>query len=185
MNFRPVEREVNVPKGTGHAGFLRVIEGILKLPRIQTVELLASGTVRYRQFVPESLPDEEIQELKIDLESLRPYAVLKHCTIKECLWFTDDTPAPVVVSKMFAAVAQDALFPVAFVSGVESTFWEWHGRTAGVVFGKENAYGQSVYPDADIPDNVFFLCAAYGKDARLIDTQTAYKITVPTIRRTK
>jgi hypothetical protein len=184
MDYRPIEREVVVPKGTGHAGFLRVLEGILKRPRVQEVHILANGVVKFRQFVPSTLPDTEIEEFQVDLETLRPYAVLRSCEIREMTTFSEDMPAPVVVSKLFAAAAQDALFPVAFISGSDSTFWEWHGRTSGVVFGKESAYGQAVLPDPDVPNDAFFLCAAYGKEARLIDTKVAYKITVPT-RRTK
>lgn len=183
MDYRPVEREVVVPKGTGHAGFLRVLEGILKRPRVQEVHIQANGVVKFRQFVPASLPDEDVEELHVDLETLRPYAVLRNCQISEMTDISDNVPAPVVVSRMFAAAAYDALFPVAFVSGTDSSFWEWHGRTSGVVFGKESAYGQVVLPDPDVPDDAFFLCAAHGKEARLIDTKVAYKITVP--RRTK
>jgi len=181
MEYREIERSLSIPRGTGRDGFLRVIGDILKLPKVQEISIQANGKVKYRQFVHKDSQDNE-HVLNVDLETLKPYFVLRNCRIRE-LHLPEDILAPVAISMLFAEASREGMAPVAFVSSPDTRFWEWHGRTSGVVFGKEEAYGLPVYTDEELPDEVFFLCASYSREARLIDTKSAYKLSIPNATR--
>jgi hypothetical protein len=173
--YREVIKTVEVHKGTGMHGFLKTIDSILRQPRVQEVTINTKGQVVYRRFVREDEPDEE---LNIDLSTLMPWSIIRNTTVEEL------TPLPrasaaVVVSQLFAAVSRDHLHPVAFAGHPMGFFWEWHGKTTSVALSREEAYGLPYMPDDAIPKDALVLCAAYGRDARLVDTRKAYKVAIP------
>lgn len=178
--YREVSQTIDVPRGAGITGFLKTIESILRKQRVQEVNINARGQVSYRRF---ARADEEDHQVEMDFETLMPWAVIRNTRKLEELTSAAGASAAVAVSQMFAAVTRDHLHPIAFAGGPGSFFWEWHGRTTGVVLGgKEEAYGLPFYPDEEIPNDVLVLCAGYGKEATLIDTKRAYKIAIPTSR---
>jgi hypothetical protein len=173
--YREVSQTIEVPRGAGIAGFLKTIEKILRQSRVQEVSINARGHVSYRRF---ARSDEDDHQIQMEFDSLMPWAVIRNGEIEELNPL--DANAAVVVSQMFSASTRDHLHPVAWASRRETPFWEWHGKTTGVVLGgKEEAYGIPFYTDDGIPDDSLVLCSAYGRDATLVDTKKAYKITIP------
>lgn len=98
QQLKPIEETIEVPKETGKAGLLRVLEGIIDLKRVVEVRILASRPpvrVFYKRFVVDGEPD---RPLAIDLESLSPYAVLRNGEIQEC----DGGSGPMYEGKSFS-----------------------------------------------------------------------------------
>lgn len=179
IEYREITKTIEVPKGTGLTGFMLAISNILRQPRIQEVTITARGKVSYRRFARQNEPDEEI---KLDFESVMPWAILRNTNIEELPSVPRSANAAVVLGQMFAAAARDHLHPVAMVGGSASVFWEWYGQTTGIVLGKDEAYGLPFLNDENIPNDVLILCAAYGRGASLVDTQQSYKIAIPAWR---
>lgn len=173
--YREVEKIIEIPRGTGRDGFLKTIESILRQPRVQEININTKGQVSYRRFAS---PEEPEIEVRIDFESLMPWSIIRNTELEE-LTPLDNANAAVVISQMFAAASRDHLRPVAFAGHPQSLFWEWHGVTTTVMLTKEEAYGLPFMADERIPKQALILCVAYGRDARLVDTRKAYKITIP------
>jgi hypothetical protein len=175
--YKEEEKEVEIPKGAGITGYLKAIETILQLPRVQEISIRTQGRVSYRRYVR---PDEPETPLSVDLESLMPWMILRNLPMEE-LMVRDDGNAAVAVSQMFAALTRDGLNPVAFSGHSQSYFWLWHGVTTKVALSttRDEAYGLPYYPDDNIPKEVLLICGAYGRGASLVDTRKSYKITIP------
>jgi lactobin A/cerein 7B family class IIb bacteriocin len=177
--FKPVEETIEVPKETGKAGLLRVLEEIIDLKRVVEVRILASRPpvkVFYKRFVAEGEPE---RPLSIDLESLSPYAVLRNGEIQEIDGGAG--PAAVVIARLFREVSLVGLWPIAFVGGRASRFWAWHKETMGALPSQthEDAYGLPFLTDRQIDDDVLLLAASYDRAAAIIDAQRAFKLLLP------
>ena len=171
-DYKEIKREIDVPLNTGIDGFLKSIEAVLKLSKVQEVTIRSNGKLEYRRLLRS---DEEEDELRIDLSTLMPFAVIRNNPLEEI------TPIPkanaaVVMSQLFAAASRDGLNPIALVGGPSSHFWEWHGRSTTVALRREEAYGLPFLQDNRIPDEALILCAAYSRAAKLIDTRRSYKV---------
>ena len=179
QQLKPIEETIEVPKETGKAGLLRVLEGIIDLKRVVEVRILASRPpvrVFYKRFVVEGEPD---RPLAIDLESLSPYAVLRNGEIQEC--DGGSGPAAVVIARLFREVSLLGLWPIAFVGGRASRFWDWHKETMGMSPSqtREDAYGLPFLADRQIDDDTLLLAASYDRAATIIDAQRAFKLLLP------
>lgn len=174
------EEETNsfeVPKAAGRAGYFRVLDKLFELRRVQEI-IITTGKVSYRRY---RAHDEPEQEVEVDLTSLLPYSVIRSHEVTEILPASDN--AAVVVAQMFAQVHMDGLNPVAFASGHEVTFRQWHANTTRVMLPSGEAYGLPFLVDTQLPTESLLLCAAYGRRAALVDTVRSYKIAIPLHRR--
>lgn len=173
--YKEIEKTVEVPPGTRIDGYLETLRSILKKSRVQQIILRTNGKVSYRRYVSEDEPEEELQ---IDFSTLMPYHIIRNGLLQEIP--TNGTSGGVaIISRLFGAAREDGLKPIAWVANPESIFWQWHGAATGVVMGKDDAYGLPMHVDADIPKDVLILCAAFSRDARLIDTRKSYKVHIP------
>jgi hypothetical protein len=179
--YTEIEKVVEVPRGTGIDGYVEMVRSILRKGKVQEVLLRTNGRVSYRRFVRTDEPEDE---LKVDLSTLMPWHIIRNGDIQELPTPTIETNAAVVISQLFGAVRVDGFKPVAFVTSGESLFWKWHNESTGVVFGKDEAYGLPFFPDPEIPQDVLILCAAFSRDARLVDVRKSYKVTIPRRRPT-
>lgn len=179
QQLRPITETIEVPKETGKAGLLRLMEGIFDLKRVTEVHVLATRQpvkVTYKRFAAEDEPD---RPLAIDLESLTPYAVLRNGEIQE--FIGDVGPAACVIAHLFREVSLVGLWPVAFVSGKSSYFWDWHKETMGMVPSqtRDDAYGLPFLTDRQVDDDTLLLAASYDRGAAIIDAQRAFKLLLP------
>lgn len=168
---------IEVPKGTGRAGFILAIEQVLKLSRVQDIHIDARGKVSYTRFVAEG---EEVAPLRVDFESVSPYAVIRNSEVVETS-YPDDVNAAVAVSLLFQEVSVDQLFPIAFVGGMKTDIWRWMFNSTGVTPPKirDELFGLPLYQDRMIEDYMLVLCAGYSRNAAMLDTQKSYKIVIP------
>jgi len=174
MQYEEVTRTLEVPKNVGPGGFILALKQIIQLPRVQRVEIMASGKVSYTYYKQEGAPD---RPLSVDFETIAPSAIVRNTEMIELPLVEEDT-APAVVCKMFRAVRVAGLVPIAFVTGADTAFWGWHSR-AGIVApdgAKDDAYGLPLVQDRHIPDEVLVLCAGYARSSALVDTVRSFKV---------
>jgi hypothetical protein len=177
MEYSEADGEITVEKGTGVAGFLKAVEGVLKLPRVQSIHIDSRGKVAYKYFVRKG---EETPALKIDFESLKPFAAIRNGESIDEL----ETPHPIAaiaLGQLFDAAAADHLFPVAFASGIGTSFWSWAKATELVLSSREELFGIPFLTDQLIPDRSLVLGAAYARGAALVDIRKSYKLVIPKV----
>jgi len=151
---------ISVPKNTGIEGFLRTLKGILSLPRVQAVNIDATGKINYIRYVRDGETDNPIA---IDYTGLDPWSIIRNGELEELTRHTEE-PAPNVIAVMFNRIAREGLVPIAFATGADSDFWRWHERSAGVELSRTaSVYGLPLYTDRQMPDHSLVLCAAFVK----------------------
>lgn len=156
---------ISVPKNTGIEGFLRTLKGILTLPRVQSVNIDATGKINYTRYVREGETDNPIG---VDYTGLDPWSIIRNGELEELTRHTE-APAPYVIAVMFNRIAREGLVPVAFATGADSDFWRWHERTADIELSRtSSAYGLPIFTDRQMPDHSLVLCAAFVKGS-LVD----------------
>jgi hypothetical protein len=175
--YEDVSGSVEVPKNAGIRGFLKVIEDILKLPRVQSIHIDSRGNVEYRHFLREG---ESSRPVATDFESLLPYAVIRNSRVAELSGASPN--AAVALCQLFNMAAVDHLFPVALVGGANTQFWSWYATSTGVTPAtQDQMYGVPFLRDRLLEDHVVVLCAAYTRSSALVDTQRSYKLVIPQV----
>jgi hypothetical protein len=175
-NYEEEEKTVEVPKAAGIKAYLAVLEKILALPMVDTVTVVITpGTVKYHRYRRPEEPEEGA--LGLDLETLLPFAVIRSHQLVEVA--PSAKIAAIVIAQMLAHAHLDGLNPVAFASGHNATVRKWHAHTTGIVLPPDEMYGLPFLVDRQLPTEALFLCAAYGKNAALVDTIKTYKVTIP------
>lgn len=171
--YRKKEDSVEVPKNTGTQGFLRTIESILRLSRVQQVTVDAKGRVSWTRYVRED--EEEEPGLRVDFGDLAPWAIVRNRSVEELLVHNAD--ASLTLAMMLDTASSDGLYPAAFVSGANTVFWKWFGQSTHYQpRANGRLMGLPFYLDRGCPDTALILCAAYEPTAQLSDTERAYKI---------
>lgn len=154
---------IRVPRNTGVDGFLTTLRRILTLPRVQTISIDASGLVSYTRIVREG---EGTTPMVVDYGELAPWNIIRNGELEEFDTSPTDA-APTVIARMFNVLTSVGLAPIAFVTGANSSFWDWH-RESHVNLGRHGvAYGLPLYTDRGVPDHVLVFCAAYVKGSTL------------------
>jgi hypothetical protein len=173
-DYRKVEESMEVPRNTGVSGFIRTLEGILRLPRVQTIHVDAAGKVSWARYVME---EEDLAPLSVGFEDLEPWAIIRNREVVELSIEAVAQSAPLVLAMMLDRAAMEGLHPTAFVSGAETVFWNWFADTSGYrLASKQMIMGLPFYLDRHAPDTALILCAAYTANALLSDSQKGYKI---------
>lgn len=168
-----VASSIDVPKNTGHEGFIHTIRQILKLPRIQSIEINARGKVTYKRFVDE----EEPKTVGVDFTGVEPWHIIRNAQdgVEELVLGTYN--AAVVLAGVLDRAAMDKLHPTAFVLSPNTVFWMWYPSTTNFsLASRETVCGLPIYFDRHIPDTVLILCASFAREGALVDTQKSYKI---------
>jgi hypothetical protein len=166
-----------VPQATGITGFLKVIESVLKLPRVQEITINAKGEIKYRYFLKAG---EAARTLDIDLESVTPAMVIRNNKLEELP--NPSGLAPMALCQLFNLVARDRLHPVAFVVGPNTCLWDWYTQTAGFApIRRDELHGVPLLVEKKYEEQTLVLCASYTRSAALIDTQSSYKLVIPKV----
>jgi len=165
---------IDVPASGGIPAYLKVLEYIFELPRVQRVVVTLDKIewTRYRR------ADEPTTPVEIDLESVLPYSVIRSHDVQEVL--IDNLPNPIAaLGMLFAKVHMDGYSPILFVTGMQSILPRWYSQQTGVVLPPGTLHGHQVLGDSHIDDETLILCAGVSRRASLVDTQMSYKITLP------
>ncbi len=171
MEWKEIVRSIEVPPNTGVEGFVYTIRELLKRPRLQEIKIDSKGKITYRQFVREDKPENNIG---LEFGDLLPSSVIRNSEVIELAPVGN---AAVVLSDMLDTAAIDQLHPICFTTGADSTLWNWYKNSTGLLLrSRDTLFGLPLYLDRQIPDTAIILCAAFGKDASMIDTQRAYKV---------
>jgi len=175
--YRLHSEKIDIPKGAGPKGFLHTIEQILKLDRVQSIQIDARGNITYTRFVRDAAEDFNIGP-KISFESLMPFACARNGVIQE-IQVSPHHPTK-AISKMFQRVSNERLFPAAFITGASTTLWDWLSTNDGLdVDNRDEFYGLPVLADRHLDDYVLLLAAAYGRGAGITEVQKTFKIIMP------
>lgn len=166
------ETSIPVPKNTGIDGFLHTLRVILKLPRVQTVMIDASGKVTYSRYVQ---IEEEESGPSIDFTGIQPWALARQANVQEC--FIPSHSAAVVALALIDLAYSEALYPFSFIAGENTILWDWYFKTTGInIKDRQRLGGLPVYADKEVPSTVLVLCAALESGAAMTNVSKAYKI---------
>lgn len=168
--YRRVESSLEIPRNAGTAGFMRTLETLIKLPRVQSITVDARGKVTWTRYVR----DDENEPLAVQFDDLEPWAVIRNGELMELNVNIDD--AALVLIMMLDRVTSEGLHPTAFVSGAATIFWDWFASSTGYRFPSQHVMGLPLYLDRHAPDTALILGAAYEAGASLADTHKSYKI---------
>ena len=133
--YEEVTGTIEVPKNVGIKGFLKAIEALLALPRVQSINIDARGQVEYRHFVREG---EGNGPLEVTFDSLMPYAVIRNSRVVEL--GDPDLNAAVALGQLFNMAAADHLHPVALVGGANTHLWSWYESSTTIAPTSELAF---------------------------------------------
>lgn len=173
-----IVRSISVPENTGVQGFLRVLEEIIKMPRVQRITIDSPGTVTYKRYVVEGEEPAE-KNFNLDLSDLQPHHIIRNTAVEEFL-YVNGTSAPTVIGSMLDRVTLNKYTPIAFVTGADSYLFPWYFYTSGSeLLSKDRLFGYALYKDRAIPDTTLVLCAGYGYTHALIDTRYSIKAEIP------
>lgn len=174
--YQEVTETIDIPKHAGIEGFIAALRGVLRMPRVVSINIDARGKVAYTRYARREEPRKNIE---IDFESVSPSAIIRNGHVIEIDVEDRSDNASICLALMFARAAADHMYPVAWVVGGNSRLWQWHEETTAVALPDASAFALPVFRDRHIPDEALLLACAYGPNAALIDAQTAYKITIP------
>lgn len=171
--YRKREDSVDVPKNTGTQGFLRTVEGIIRLSRVQQITIDAKGRVSWTRFVREE--EEDTPGLRVDFGDLAPWAIVRNRQVEELI--VQGADAALALAMILETASLDGLYPAAFVSGANTIFYKWFEQTTNYrPRSNGRLMGLPFYLDRHAPDTALILCAAYEATLQLSDTERAYKI---------
>ena len=169
-----VSDTVEVPKNTGVSGFLEVIRGILRRPRILSISVDARGKVTYTRYVRDG---EDKEPINIDFETFTPMSVIRSCPDIEEVDVLG-LHAGTAVAKLFSCAATDQMVPLAFCVHPATGLWAWFKTKGGLALAqRDEFFGFPLAYDDQLPPTALFLCTAYERDASLVDTRKVYKLT--------
>lgn len=176
MDYQEHNETIEVPKQSGVEGFLHALKSILTLPNVKRIEITSNGQVSYRYFLPK---DAKSAPLKLNFESLEPYAVIRNAGLVTELAFPDHNAA-VALGQLFNMAALNHLHPLALAGSPNSELWTWYEETTSIkLLNKESLFGLPYLSDRKFEDGTLILCAGFSRDGGLIDTHKSYKLCIP------
>lgn len=175
-----IERKetIEVPRATGVEGFILVLREILMLSRVQGIQIDSKGKIDFTRFVAND--DSAPIPLEVDLTTVSPHSLIRNAETVEEVTIPPNVSAALAVAMLFKMVSDARLVPLAFATGVQTTFLEWHRATTGIDLGRNVAevYGLPLHRDRHLPDSALFICAGYNRGS-LINMHASYKIGMP------
>lgn len=175
--FTQHEEEMDVPKGSGVEGFLACVKQVLKLPRVQSINIDSRGKISYTFFLRDG---EEAIKATAKFEELMPYAIVRNGSVVEVPKASSN--AAIAIAQLFRAAAIDHLYPVAFVTGALSNLWLWYEKSFNLSPDfKEELFGLPLYVDRHAPDEALLMCTAFSRHRDLSETQKTYKVLIPPV----
>jgi len=176
-----IVRTIPIPENTGVPGFLRVLEEIIKLPRVQEITIEALGRITYRRYVLEGEADTK-GPIQVDLSHLQPHHIIRNASVEEYL-YPPGTPAPSVLGAVLDRATLQKYTPIAFATGAGSYLYPWYFYSTGSELQtKDRLMGYPLYFDRALPDTTLVLCTGDGRTHSLVDTRYSIKIEIPMMR---
>lgn len=171
------DEDIEIPKGAGIDGFLAAIRAVLKLPRVQDIRIDARGKISYSFLLRAG---EAKQTLGVNFDDLMPYAVVRNADVQELILVNEN--AAVALLQMFRQVSIEHVYPVAFVVGAATTFWEWYeASTLMKAEIRDEVLSVPIFRDRACPDDVLLLCTSFRVGEPLSATQKVYKVQIPQV----
>lgn len=169
------EEELTPPKGSGLPGLLKAITEIVGLPRVQEIRIKANMKIEYDFYLRKQ---EKKPELNIDFEKVMPYAIVRNSDIKEIPY--PNAHAATAVAELYAASDKEHMFPIAFLGGEASGFWDWYEETTGLTPDtKEYLFGLPFLTDPMMENMALLLCTGFKRSGIITDVVKSFKITIP------
>lgn len=166
-----VTERVSVPRNTGVPGFLRTLEAILKLNRVQHISIRVDGTVEYSRYAA----DGDTATAEVNFEGLS----LRELVVGGQVFEVPSGVAPhQSVVNAFMAVQLSAMVPVAWVAGEAAVLREWFELSGVQLVDVETFMGLPVHFDTDIEASALILCAAHSRQGSVYDCTKFYKVTM-------
>ena len=176
--YEEIKETTTVPQAAGITGFLRTVEAILRLPRVQEININAKGEVRYRYFLKTG---EAPRTVDLDLETVMPAMVVRNSRLEELV--SPHANMAVAVCQLFGLMSRDHLYPVAFVVGPSTCLWDWYqASTQSPSAQKDTLLGVPLLVEKTYEEQTLVLCASYTRSAALVDTQNSYKLVMPKVK---
>src|SRR5580692_5099232 len=126
MEYERHDEEIDIPKGSGKAGLIEAIKGVLSLPRVQNISINAQGKITYSFFLRKG---EEAKPPAIEFDKVMPYAIARNGQISELQYPKGN--AITACADLFERASRDHMAPVAFLGGEKSGFWAWYADSLG------------------------------------------------------
>jgi len=184
---RLVESTVQVPPKTGVAGFLRTIETLLRLPRLQKVTIDARGAVQYTRLVLEGA--EEPEDVVVNFQGLAPYDLIRNSPITEVRDVESLSPAELLLW-LLGEVTREGSHPAVWVLHDLKELETWLNlpwfteRTSAT-----SLLGYPLLFDADISPGMLLLGTAPKRGGELVECTQFFKISteacLPKFRQTQ
>jgi len=180
-DLEQVEESIQVPPNTGVDGFLLAIRKILRLGRVQGINIGPTGKVTWTRLIlgtPSADPLKELEGPEL-FDTVRPYFIITHNEIVELDVHADPLQG---IARLFQKAATQGMYPVAWVSGTRSLFWDWHASATGMAppGNRGEAYGLPLLYEEKIPDDVLILCTAHERGGAMIDVKLSFKLVMLT-----
>ena len=170
-----VEESLQVPSSTGMEGFILVIRKILKLSKVQSIHIDASGRMTWSRLAVSAAAESQDWAGEALFDKVSPGFIIRNNDIEEL-----EVPLEPLqgIARIFQKAALQHLHPVAWVSGPRSAFWAWHARAVGFSMsaGKDEVYGFPFLYDKEIPEDTLILCTAYERGSAMIDVKKSFKL---------
>jgi hypothetical protein len=170
MEFEERADSITIPKNTGLSGLLQTIKALLtEIPRVKELKLTSAGVLSYTWFAP---TDIETRPLHVPFETLQPYSIVRNSLIEEVAVPTQQA----LLLSLFATCQRDKLYPICFVLGSKSIFWEWLMGVNGVSMPRDSSiFGYPLLMDEFVPNDTLLLCTGYARSQHIEDTYLVYK----------
>lgn len=174
--YKEVTDTIEVPRNTGIDGFIHTVRQLLLKPKVQEIRIDARGKITCRRF---ALMNDNSQNSGVEFDGLFPSAIVRNTEINE-IAVAEGANAAVVLSSLMDMVATTQLKALAFISGADTSLWEWFRASTGVnMQNRTSLLGLPLHTDRAIPDTALILTAGYGRDASLMDARSSFKIEMP------
>lgn len=170
---------LTIPANTGISGVLRTIKELLtEIPHVKELRLNHKGLLAYTWYAPTGAAESPLQ---VSFEDLQPYAIIRNVPIREVVRTPPEGSTAASQQELFLALFMecqaDRLYPICFVVGADSIFWEWVSSLTGLRLPSASTFfGHSVLTDRAVPDDTLILCASHARSQQIEDTYGVYKI---------
>lgn len=177
-DLREFSKTIEVPPNTGLEGFLQVVREVLRLPRIQKLNIDRTGHITYFQLAKE----EGEVNLNVSFDHLAPYYILKNAPMRE-VTYPSFIGSVAILASMLDHVAGSGHTPIAFVASPQTVLWSWLSLSDDFqATSRDVLLGYPLYTDRNIPDTALVLCAGVDRTTSLKDTKFSIKVEMQTFK---
>lgn len=176
-DYEQHDEEIALPKGSGIPGILEALKGVLSLPRVSQVQIMAPAKITYSFFLRKG---EKLTAPVIGFEDVMPYALARNGKIVELPYPSGNAVS--ACAELFERASRDHMHPVCFLGGDNSGFWPWYEEAMGhEAPNKEELFGFPFLTDRAMEDMALLLCTSYSRGGSITETVKSFKISIPKV----